>query len=311
MKVAFLIQCHKNPEQINLFLDTMQHQDFRFFIHVDSKAEIGDAILHRSDIVVLPDEMRVDVQWGTISQVDASLSLMRSAKNTEEFDFFWLCSGQDFPLTAPESIAIWFNEHPSNDFIELFETRNSGLGYSNNYDKRNDVFFPIWLLGKKPWCRVLRRSYVELTGGYRYTFSWARRKHNNQLRFFFGSSWVCLSKRTLDWILSYLDCHPDYYLYFRNCSCPDESFFQTLVMNSPFAKSRMDYLHYVDWSEKKNNPKVLTVMDIEKMKSSHKLMGRKFDITVDAAIIHLLREKAKNCTEEKLDSRILSEESQR
>lgn len=73
-----------------------------------------------------------------------------------------------------------------------------------------------------------------------------------------------------------------------HCSTPDESFFQTLVMNSPYKDKREDYLHYVDWSEEKTSPKILTIEDIEELKHSDKLMARKFDIALDERVVEEL-----------------------
>ena len=37
MKIAFLMQCHKNPEQINLLLNALKHPQVDIFVHVDAK----------------------------------------------------------------------------------------------------------------------------------------------------------------------------------------------------------------------------------------------------------------------------------
>lgn len=39
MRVAFLMQCHKNPEQINLLLDALNHPMADVFVHVDKKSQ--------------------------------------------------------------------------------------------------------------------------------------------------------------------------------------------------------------------------------------------------------------------------------
>lgn len=65
-------------------------------------------------------------------------------------------------------------------------------------------------------------------------------------------------------------------------------FFQTLVMNSPYAKHRMDYLHYIDWSENKRSPKIFCKKDLKSLLESDKLMARKFDISIDSEIIYNL-----------------------
>ena len=48
MKVAFLMQCHKNPKQINLLLKALKHPQVDVFIHVDSKNENIRETLRRS-----------------------------------------------------------------------------------------------------------------------------------------------------------------------------------------------------------------------------------------------------------------------
>ena len=289
MKIAVLIQCHKNPEQINTFVETMANPAFSFFVHVDKKSSISEKIKPRDDVWFLPDDMRVDAQWATISLVDATLNLLRYANEQGPFDFYWLCSGQDFPIKPVREIVAWFEEHPKNDFVELYKSKNSGLKKENHYDKRNAIFFPHWILGNKKWKRIAKRVYSDFTGGYNHTFKWARRKNTTGLDFFFGSEWICLSKRTFDWMNAYINAHSEYYKYMENCNCSDETFFQTLLMNSPYADSRMDYLHYVDWSEGKSSPKTLSQEDVENLIKSDKLMARKIDMYRDPIIIDILR----------------------
>lgn len=49
--------------------------------------------------------------------------------------------------------------------------------------------------------------------------------------------------------------HPEYIKLFKHSLCPDECFFQTLVMNSPFAGSVKPYLHYIKWEKGKSSPR--------------------------------------------------------
>ena len=205
-----------------------------------------------------------------------------------DYDLFWLCSGQDFPIKSAEYIVHWLEAHENHDFLELFPSKNNGLDHENNYDKRNTIYFPEWMLGKEFWKRLVKRIYTEMTGGYNRTFSLFRRKPIDGMRFFFGSQWICLTCKTLNWMIEYMEAHPEYYQYFKNCNCPDESFFQTLVMNSPYAELRMDYLHYLEWPMGKSNPKVLTIEDYQKLVDSDKLMARKFDDVSSKTLIDIL-----------------------
>lgn len=40
MKQAVLIQCHKNPRQINMLLDALDNTNLDIYIHVDRKSDI-------------------------------------------------------------------------------------------------------------------------------------------------------------------------------------------------------------------------------------------------------------------------------
>lgn len=269
----------------------MQHPQITFFLHIDKKSEIKEDINKCSNVIILPDHLRVDVRWAGITQIDATLNLMRYAEEYDQFDYYWLCSGQDFPIRPiNELIAELENNHGS-DYVDLFKTRNHENGKDNNYDKRTAIYFPEWMIGNEPVKRFLKRAYTQLTGGYEKTYFWARRKPINDFLFYFGSQWICLSEKTLKWIDDYLEEHPEYYTFYRNTNCPDESFFHTLVMNSPYAKCRRDHLYYIDWSQGGNSPKLLTCDDLDKIIGSGKYMARKFDANVDSEVLNVLSKR--------------------
>ena len=80
MKIAFLMQCHKNPEQINLLLKALKHPQVDVYVHVDSKSEnIREDIEKINGVYLLPKKDCVDVQWAQFSQVQATLNLLNAA----------------------------------------------------------------------------------------------------------------------------------------------------------------------------------------------------------------------------------------
>ena len=290
MKIAILLVCHKNVDQINRLISVLSHENIDFFIHVDKKSNIINDITKNKKVFLVPDKQRVDVKWGTFSQVEASLQLLRMAANHDEYDYFWQISGQVFPLRKASDIVDFFKTNDVN-YINLFTSKNNGLQRSNNYDKRNDIYFSDWMFKKGLLYRIVRRSWIEITGGYDKTFSFAQRRNTTNCKFFFGSSWWCINGSFVNYVLDYINNHKEYCAYFKNTSCPDESFFQTLLMNSQYRNKRQDYLHYVDWSRGGNNPKILTIDDFNKLMTSDKLMARKFDDSVDSRIIATIMKK--------------------
>lgn len=301
MKEAILIQCHKNPDQVNMLLQALQHPDVDIYVHVDKKSDICSEIVQTSpQIHILPDKYRVDVQWATFSQVRATLNLLGYASHHGKYEHYWLCSGQDYPIKPINQIVSFLHEHSDTNFVQIWPSKNGG-GTENNLDKRTAIYFPQCVLGNGLTQRIAKRVFVELTGGYNRTFGIFRRKAPDNVKFYFGSSWICFSEEMEQWMEEYLESHMGFIRFHRNVNCPDETFFQTLLMNSPYREKRADYLHYVDWSDGGNRPGTLTVKDSGKLRNSDKLMARKFDEAIDKEIIEILKvQNDQDCVRDQL-----------
>ena len=141
-KQAILIQCHKNPEQVNMLLDALQHPDVGIFIHVDKKSDIGSLLRTSSQIHILPDKYRVDVQWATFSQVRATLNLLRYASHHGEYEHYWLCSGQDYPIKPIDDIVQFLHSKPDTNFIQIWDSKNSigGVPRTTTTNVRLSIF---------------------------------------------------------------------------------------------------------------------------------------------------------------------------
>ena len=289
MKVAILLMCHKSIEMVNLLIEALNDSRITVFVHADKKMAT-EGIKKQDNVVILEDDLRVNVSWAQISQVDATLNLIGSAKSYGKFDYYWLCSGQDYLINNIEHIIAYLEKNSHKDFINFFHSRNNGAN-SNEYDKRNEIKFPLWLIDKNSFVKkVIKRLYVEFTGGKKYTFKIFRRRNRLGVNFYFGATWWCLREEAIDYMLSYLQSNPEYYKYFSKCLCPDESFFHTLYMNSQYSNDCLDYLHYVDWSEGKNSPKYLIDEDFEMLIQSEFLMARKFEFLKSASLLEKLKQ---------------------
>ena len=282
MKVAFLMLCHKNPKQINLLLKALKHPQVDVFIHVDSKNENIREDIEKSDgVYLLPKKDCVDVQWAQFSEVKATLNLLNAAISKGGYSHCFLISGQDFPLKSIGEIVRFLNERKDENFIDC--------ALIKRFEKRNDIYFPRMVIGRRIWQKILKGILVYSTGGWNQTFSIIKRLKPANVQYYFGSQWWCLNDAMVKWIYNFLENYPEYIKLFKHSLCPDECFFQTLVMNSPFANTTKPYLHYIKWEKGKSSPKTLTTIDYEELKKAEKLIARKFDINVDAEIIERLR----------------------
>ena len=201
---------------------------------------------------------------------------MRSvADGGREYDYVWFVSGQDYPIKSNGYIQEFFTNNFGYNFIEMIPKDDERY---KRYLKRNETYYPVWGASPKFIVRVWRKLYNLLTGGA--TRSFYKRKNILGVDWQFGSNWFAITYEAMRYVLYEVEAKP-YLEYYSHCICPDESFFQTIIGNSKYADTVRDYLTYVDWSEGKKNPKILTGEDYMKLKSSDKLMARKFECVDD------------------------------
>lgn len=284
MRIAYLIQCHKNKEQINMLVDSLKGPDVDCYIHVDKKSNMDISALAGENVFLVPSELRVSVAWGDVSQVQATLELLRLMRSTQrEYDYVWLISGQDFPIKSHESIVKYLEAHQGQNFMHVIKDDNEKL--KKKFDKRNEVFFPRWVINRSFLPNLCYKVLMQLSGGRYHTFELFKRKKPKDIEFYYGSQWWTLTLECVDYILDYSERNPDLFKYYTNSICPDESFFQTILMNSKFRDTLRDHLVYIDWSARLGSPKTFTVDDFETLKASPCLFARKFDMDVDQVVL--------------------------
>ena len=104
-----------------------------------------------------------------------------------------------------------------------------------------------------------------------------------------GSQWMALSRDAVIYILDFVSGNPRYLHYFKRVHIPDEFFFQTILYNSRFQSTiKNPNFHYIDWTETKPHPKVLSIHDYLKLISSDLFFARKFDMNSNYLVLDAL-----------------------
>jgi hypothetical protein len=86
--------------------------------------------------------------------------------------------------------------------------------------------------------------------------------------------------------MDFVHSNKEFVSFFRFCHAPDELFFQTILMNSPFRDRTADYLRYIDWSKTKIHPRFLdTDEDLERLRVSQALFARKIDVATSPVFV--------------------------
>ena len=92
----------------------------RCFVHVDAKSDLSAFRIEDPRLSYVQD--RVDVRWGAISQVDATLRLMRAALagcEVSQVSHFVLLSGNCYPVRPLEEFGAYSRSHAGMNFIKM------------------------------------------------------------------------------------------------------------------------------------------------------------------------------------------------
>ncbi|MRN54501.1 N-acetylglucosaminyltransferase [Paenibacillus sp. LC-T2] len=286
-KMAYVILCHKNPEQINMLIHSLTDENVEFFLHVDKKSNIQHEILHQNNIHFV--EQRINVHWGHYSQIECILKCFALIQEHGVFSYIHVISGQDLPLVSNGIIVDFFKENQGKQYVKHVELPNAAEMWGCLY--RVSVYYPKFILSRHKRVTALRNRYINLI------MSVPKLKRNlsslpNKL--YKGSNWMSITGECMDYILEFTKNNPGYVDFYRHSFCGDEIFFHSIILNSHFKEQVVNEVkRYTDWTSGPEFPRTLTVEDNERIQSkgTECFWGRKFDIEVDRTIIREILQK--------------------
>ncbi len=296
MRIAFIMLCHKNPDQINKLIKKLsEFSDADLYIHVDmNHSEIRDQIKKQGNVKLVPENRSFNIKWGSVDIVKATLQLIREAKDSsKQYDYIWLISGQDYPICSVAEIENRLSERAGMNYIECITT---GDKQYDRYKKLYEVSYPSWINGNNVAVKSIKRIYMILTGGYQHTFSPFVREKTFDFDFSFGSQWWVLTSAAAFEILEYNDRHPEILKYYEKSIIPDECFFQSMFMRGSHKDKRAMNLTFINWGKNRRSPEILTIEDSEKIDEARKkfCFARKFEMEQSTPLIEYIEEMSKD-----------------
>ena len=240
MKIAYLILAHANAQHLQRLISALTTDSSSFFIHLDRKTERSPFLSIGGDNVHFT-EQRAAVHWGDFSQVEAMLILLRAAcAQPGGFDRCVLLSGADYPLRSAQEIEDFFAAAPDREFMNLVAMPSKAAG------KSLSRLSTYQLRATTP--RLLRAGRKALMIAGLLPRQRDYKAHLGALAPYAGSTWWALSRAACDHILAFAERETQVVDFFKNTQCPDESFFHTILGNSPFLSRIARNLTYTDWS---------------------------------------------------------------
>jgi hypothetical protein len=266
--IAYLILVHRFPEQFKRLFKAIYHPENYYLIHLDKKTDIDiykdieDFLTDFPNAWILESE---NVVWGGYSMVQVELNGIKYLLSLNlAWDFFINLSGQDYPLKSQKIIREYLTNNRGTNFIKI----------ANQLAVRPETMNRI------------ENYFVESENGFSgIPF---KRAYLNDVIPYIGGQWMILTRESCEFICNSGESKKfeDYYL---NTLIADESFFQTVLMNTSFdGKLINDDKRAIIWipdGDIKLRPKTFTEDDIKFLLEGSNLFARKFDDNIDSKII--------------------------
>lgn len=292
MKHCIILLAHKGFNQLKLVIDLADYADF--YIHIDKKSEIlynkvynYIASENRKNIFLI--KKREDVNWSAFSQVKATLNMIEEVVDSKiQYDYVHFISGQDLPIKSMEEIEEIIYSYKTDliqnpNFINYYEIGNYKWRLKIYSFFRENKYNRTLLF--KILDNVIRKLQIHIF----------RIERNNLkgMKLYVGSSWWSLTFDCVQYINQFIN-NSNIIDDYRFTCCPDEHFFQIIVMNSKFKNSVVNNnLRYVEFKPGNSSPNYILEKDVEKVLQSKNIFGRKFDEDIDALSIEKIKKTKK------------------
>lgn len=274
INIAYLILVHRLPKQFKRLFKSIYNPNNYYLIHIDKKAskdlykEIKNFINDFENTFILESE---SIVWWWYSMVNVELNGIKKLLDLWlDWDFFINLSGQDFPLKTQKEINNFLFENKDNNYILV----------SNQITERPDTMNRVENYFIDNWNCV-------------YEVSNEKRDFLKDTIPYIWWQWMILNRDCCEFICNSLETKKftDYYI---NTLIPDESFFQTLLMNSSFNWNIINddkrAIIWVNDGDIKLRPKTFNKEDIDFLSLKNNLFARKFDDNEDSEIIDFIKQ---------------------
>lgn len=297
MHLAYIILAHKFPDLLVRLVHRLQSGNATFFIHVDKKSprivyeHIREGLKGFDNVHFLN---RYTCHYMHYGHVEATLEGMRTLLSSGTlFDVAILLTGQVYPIKTNAYIGAFFQANRGTSFISYSTVPMSWWGADGGMHKIDRWWLNRPLLGKHPCLPMLsgQGNFQTVKRLVNFAFPW-KRSFLPGMRPYGGIPYWNLTSEAVHYIADYVESHLEFARFFRSTESPDETFFQTLLLNSSLKDSVVnDSLRFIDWTQSRrqgSSPAILRENDFDALRVSRKLFAHKIDPTVDGRILDMI-----------------------
>jgi hypothetical protein len=308
MKVCYFIQTHKNSAQIYRLVRTIKTSS------PNAQILIGhDFTSSQLDITPLRELGDVHLLKIESPSLRGDFSLLQPYLNAVDWlfesqsDFDWLIylSGQDYPTLAPADIENFLAQTDYDGFIRYWDvfSKDSPWGkgrawkryYCQYYrlpDSAREALRAAYEVVKFSKIQKLIPIQFFLTYGSLVGFPAKFVPFNENFICYGGYQWHTLSKPCVAYLKDVIELRPDLVKYYKKTVVSDESFVQTILVNSQKFKLCNDPKRYFDTNEQPGgHARILTLKDYPILINGDFHFARKFESDIDSQILDAIDAK--------------------
>lgn len=301
MKICYLIMSHKDPEQIYRLIRTIKTSSPNSYILLSH-----DSINCSLDVSCFGKDSGIDFQFIRAERGDFSLiykyfsSINYLFSNNIDFDWLITLSGQDYPTQPLSKLEHLLSTTQYDGFLEFFKAfypespwslREAYQRYLYQY-KRLSLSAPKWMISIMKPIKILNYLQpfirISFTYGLRIGVK-VQSIFNHDFNCYGGYFFSVLSKKCVQYLNSFYQNNSQTLEYYKHVLQPEESFIQTVLVNSKKFNLCNECKHYYDFSHTTyGHPVILTEKDYDAMTQQKYYFARKFDVNVDGKILDIL-----------------------
>ena len=267
MRHAWLIIAHNEFEILQKLVSLLDQAQSDIIVHIDKKVrQLPEIHADKARLIILED--RIDVRWGTVSQIRTELTLLEEAAKQGPYDYYHIISGTTLPLQIYTGLEDYFSHKEGNSIV-------TGMCKDEPYQETLKIhrynFFVKDFTNPARWkskvSQFLWRAAIAVQRllGIRI---------NREGEYYKASNWLSLTEEAVRHILFR---RPEIEKKYRWSFCGDEFFIPSELMASPELRQKIvNDEKYLKHDMGRANAGVFHLSDYPALQQTGYLFARKF-----------------------------------
>ncbi|MGB3639028.1 MAG: beta-1,6-N-acetylglucosaminyltransferase [Rivularia sp. (in: cyanobacteria)] len=304
MKICYLIQTYKNPEQIYRLVKLIKNTTSNSFIvvsHNFNSCNLDISLFKKlSDVEVIPNN---GVMMGSFGIIQGFFDAIGWLLNQNiQFDWLINLTGQDYPTQPLSKVEKLLSSTDYDGFVEYYDVYSKQSPWSKkvvntrylySYKHFKEYLSPRQKYMLRPIKHIVNncQPFVRLDYSYGLIVGMKNfnRLFNKHFTCYGGSFFTTISRNCATYLYNFVRENDRVLDYYKRTFIPEESLVQTVLVNSKKFNLCNKNFRYTDFAGSSHgHPRILTSKDFPALTQDNFHFARKFDTHFDSTILDQL-----------------------